>query len=99
MATIIETIQWEGAVPSGSHYFYLFSFYGINTNNTIAGFQIYFGTYKTAIIYGPGQSRQDDLTTYNVSQYDCLTIIAEDYNTSTGQIIGIYNAWIQNNVI
>ena len=99
MATIKETILWEGTVSSGSHSFYLFSLYGINTNNTLAGFQIYAGVYKTAIIYGPGQSRQDNLTTYNVSQYDCLTIIAENYNTSTGQIIGIYDAWIQNNVI
>ncbi len=97
--SIKETIWWEGTIASGSHSFYLISFYGINTNGTLAGFQAYYGTYKTAIIYSPGQSRQDDLTTYNVSQFDCLTIIAEDYNASTGQITGIYDAWIQNSII
>lgn len=97
MVTIKETILWEGTVPSGSHSFYLFSLYGINTNNTLAGFQIYAGVYKTAIIYSPGQSRQDTLTTQNVSQYDCLTIIAESFDGSN--IGGIYSAWIQNNVI
>ncbi len=99
LPSIEETIRWEGIVASGSHSFYLFSFYGINTNNTIGGFQIYTGTYEIATIYGPGQSREDYLITSNVSQDDCLTIIAEDYNSSTGQISGIYDAWIQNNVI
>ena len=97
--SIKETISWEGNVASGSHSFYLISFYGINTNNTLAGFQVYNVAYKTAIIYSPGQSRQDNITTSNVSQFDCLTIIAENYNTSTGQISGIYDAWIQNGVI
>lgn len=97
LPSIRETIQWEATVPSGSHSFFLFSLYGINTNNTIGGFQIYAGTYKTATIYSPGQSRQDDLTTSNVSEYDSLTIIAENYDGSN--ITGIYDAWIQNNVI
>ena len=97
--SIKETISWEGIVPSGSHPFYLFSFYGVNTNNTLAGFQIEKGTSMTASIISPGQSRQDYLITPNVSQFDCLTIIAEYYDGSTGQIGGIYDARIQNSII
>ena len=95
--SIEESINWEGNVSFGSHSFYLLSLYGINTNNTLGGFQIYNVTYKTANIFSPGQSRQDDLTTHNVSQYDCLTIIAENFDGSN--ITGIYDALIQNNVI
>lgn len=95
LPSIKETIIWEANVPDhgvATHTFYLFSFYGINTNGTIGGFQIYNGTYD--IIDTPSMSRDSDLITPNVSQYDCLTIIAEDYD-----ITKIYDAWIQNSVI
>ena len=99
MATVTETIWWEANVPDHGiviHPFYLFSLYGINTNGTIAGFQINSGVY--IIVNTSSMSRFDQTTTHNISQYDCLTIISEGYNTSTGQIIGIYDAWIQNSV-
>ena len=96
---IEETIRWEGIVDSGSHNFYLLSFYGVNTNNTIEGFQIEKGEYMMVNIISPRQSRQDSLTTSNVSKDDCLTIIAEDYDSSTRQISGIYDVWIQNSVM
>lgn len=97
VSPIEERINWEANVPgSDTHDFYLFSFYGVNTNNTIGGFQTTEGTYK--VVNTPDiWSRYDYLTTQSVSKNDCLTIIAESYDGST--ISGIYDAWIQNSVI
>jgi len=97
---IKETIGWEANVPDHgveTHDFYFLSFYGINTNGTLAGFQSYHGNYR--IIPTTSMSRVDDLITNNVSKFDCLTIIAENYNPSTGQVSGIYYARIDNSVI
>jgi len=95
LPSIKETIGWEANVPSGSHTFYLFSIYGTNTNNTINGFQMDTGRYMQ--VNTPTDTRFDDITTPNVSKYDCLTIIAENYDGSN--ITGIYSAWIRNSVV
>ena len=96
--SIKETINWESSVPDHgivTHPFYLFSFYGNDTNGTIGGFQINKGAY--VIISTPSMSRVDDLIIDNVSQFDCLTIIAENYDGST--ISGIYDWKIDKSIM
>ena len=91
-----ETIDWQANVQD-NHNFYLLSLYGKNTNSTIGGFQVSNMNYKS--VSTSSASRQDNITTSDVAKNDCLTIIAESYNPSTGQVSGIYDALIQNDVI
>ena len=93
--TIKETINWEAFVPTDYHTFYIFSLYGTNTNGTPEGFQIGKGVYQ--LITTPSMSRSDNLTTSNVSKFDCLTIISESFDGST--ISGIYDWKIEDNVV
>lgn len=92
---IKEIINWQAFVPSGSLSFYLFSLYGTNTNNTIGGFQI--ETSEAIMVTTSSVTREDTILTSNVLEFDCLTIIAENFDGST--ISGIYDWKIDNNVI
>ncbi len=92
LPTIEETIDWEATVPSGSHSFYLISLYGTDTNNTLEEFQTD-GSGRATIITTPSMSRSDKVTSSNITNFDCLTLIND---VATGQI---YDWRIDNNVI
>jgi len=94
-----ETINWNATVHNNNHPFYLFSYYGTDTDGTLENFQIEKGTY-TIITTPTLEGLSNDLTTNDISQFDCLTIIAEGYNTLTEEIIlPIYDWEIKKSVI
>jgi len=96
--TIRETINWEASVPNHGvteHTFYLLSLYGTDIDGTLENFQIEKGVYMK--VTTPSMSRSDNLTCSEVTKFDCLTIIAENYDGST--ISGIYDWEIKKNVI
>lgn len=89
------TIHWTTGVPNHGvtkHIFYLFSFFGKDTDGTIEGFQIEKGT--SLAITTPSMTRVDELITEDVSQFDLLMIIAENSDGS-----GVYDWIIDRNVI
>jgi len=94
---IKETINWEAVVEEGEHTFYLLSLYGTDTDGTIQGFNVQTGNYIT--ITTPTMTRLpgDEITTTGVSQYDCLTMIVENYDPQIGlsSIAGVYRYKIE----
>jgi len=92
--TVEEIVGWESFVPAGSHTFYLFSFYGINNDNTPDGFEIY--NYNYLPVTTQSMSRQDIINTSDITQFDCMTLITE-FDGST--ITKIYDWRIDNNTV
>jgi len=101
--TIRETLGWEGTVPgTGSHNFYLLSFYGVGSTLDEILSNVVAYNYITIMVYGPGQSAQSNIDTpisgeAPLGTFSCATIIAEGFDGST--INGIYDAQIDANVL
>lgn len=92
---IRESIGWQ-ATTQYPHPFYLLSFYGTNTDDTPAGFQIKNGNY-IRVTTASTSGRNDYVTTPNVLEFDCMTIIAEEFDGSN--VRGVYDLKIENSVM
>lgn len=104
--TIRETLGWMGTSPgTTTHTFYLVSMYGEGTTVEDFGGVVAYG-YITSEIFGPGQSKVDDIDTFipedaPLGTYACLTMIAESIEvTATGiSVYGIYDAKLDPDVL
>ncbi len=101
--TIRETLSWEGTSPGiTTHNFYLISFYGIGTTEAEILSNVVAYNYKISQIFGPGQSKQDNIDTFipeesPLGTFSCATIIADDFDGAT--IYGIYDSKVDINVL
>ncbi len=100
--TIRETINWDALVGVGTHPFYLFSMYGVGTTESeILANQLMVHWFVKDVATGTYTTSINATVPSNapIGTYSCLTIIADDFNTTTGDILGIYDSEVDANVL